>query len=68
MIRRKHRKIHNVYSSNKKEVTGIVNNGEEITKNVSFILQFSDSRRLMASSLTNLINNLSEWIHRIKYI
>ena len=68
MIRRKHRKIHNDYSSNKKEVIGIVNNGEEITKNVSFILQFIDSRRLMASSLTNLINNLSEWIHRIKYI
>ena len=68
MLRRKYRKIHNLYSSNKKEVRRIAKNGEEITKNISFILQFIDSRRLIASSLTNLVNNIFEWIHRIKYI
>ena len=42
-------------------------NGEKITKNISFMLQFIDSARFMASSLSNFINNLFEGIHRIKY-
>ena len=44
----------------------LIKNGEEITKNMSYILQFIDSARFMASSLSNLVNNLSEGIHRIK--
>ena len=31
------------------------------------MLQFNDSARFMASSLSNLVNNFSEGIHRIKY-
>ena len=31
------------------------------------ILQFIDSTRFMASSLLNLVNNLAEGIHKIKY-
>ena len=50
----------------KKEVTRIYKNGEENTKNISCILQFIDSARFMSSSLSNLFNNLSEGIHRIK--
>ena len=49
-----------------KEVTRIDKNGEEITKNISYILQFIDIARFMASSLSNVANNLSEGIHRIK--
>ena len=49
-----------------KEVTRIDKNGEKTTKNISYILQFIDSARFMASSLSNLVNNLSEIIHRIK--
>ena len=49
-----------------KEVTRIDKNREEITKNISYILQFIDSARFMASSLSNLVNNLSLGIHRIK--
>ena len=49
-----------------KEVTRIDKNGWEITKNISYILQFIDGARFMTSSLSNLVNNLSEWIHRIK--
>ena len=49
-----------------KGVTRIDKNGEEITKNISYILQVIDSARFMASSLSNLANNLSEGIHRIK--
>ena len=50
-----------------KEVPRIDKNGEEVRKNISCILQFIDSTRFMASSLSNLVNNLSEGIHRIKY-
>ena len=49
-----------------KQTTRIDKNGEEITKNISYILQFIDSTRFMASSLSNLANNLSEGLHRIK--
>ena len=49
-----------------KEVTRIDKNGEEITKNISYILQFINSARFMVSSLSNLVNSLSEGIYRIK--
>ena len=51
----------------KKEVTSIDKNGEKAAKNIAYILQFIDSARFMASSLLNLVNNLSEGIHRIKW-
>ena len=49
-----------------KEVTRIDKNGEGITKTICHILLFIDSTRFMASSLSNLVNNLSEGIRRIK--
>ena len=49
-----------------KELTRIDNNWEKITKNISYILQFLDSARFMASSLSNLVNNLSEGMNGIK--
>ena len=39
-----------------KEVTGIDKNGEDITKDISYILQFAGSTRFMASSLSSLVN------------
>ena len=36
-------------------------------KHLSYILQFIDSTRFMASLLSNLVNNLSEGIHRVKF-
>ena len=50
-----------------KEVTRIHKNGEAITKNISYILQFIGSARFMASPLSNLVNNLSEGTHKVKY-
>ena len=41
-------------------------NEEEITKNICYILKYIDSTKFMASSLSNLVNNHSEGIHRIK--
>ena len=48
-----------------KEVTRIDKTGEEITKNIPYILQLFDSARFIASSLSNYLNNISEGIHRI---
>ena len=48
------------------KVTRIDKNGEEITKNTSYIRQFIDTVWHMARSLLNRINNLSEGIHNIK--
>ena len=49
-----------------KEVARVDKNGEKITKNIFYILQFIDSARFMASSLSSLVDNPSEGIHRIK--
>ena len=43
-----------------KVVTRIDKNGEEITKNICYILQFIDSARFMARLLSNLVNTFSE--------
>ena len=39
---------------------------EEITKNGFYTLKFIESTRFMASSLSNVVNNLSQEIHIIK--
>ena len=36
-------------------------------KNISYILQFTDSARFMASSLSSFLFNLSEGINRIEW-
>ena len=48
------------------EVTRTDKNGKGITKKISYILQFIDGARFMASSSSNLFNNFSEEIHKIK--
>ena len=58
--------MHNLYTSNRKEILTIYENGEEINKNISYILQLIDSAIFMTSSLSNLIKNLSEGIQNIK--
>ena len=39
---------------------------KKITKVISYILQSIDSTKYMASSLSNLVNNLAEGIPKIK--
>ena len=39
---------------------------KEFTKTLFYKLQFIDGARLMASSLSNLVNNLAERIHKTK--
>ena len=38
--------MHNIDSCIEKEITRIDKNGEEITKNISYVLQFIDSTKL----------------------
>ena len=62
LFKRKHWKIHHLYSFNQKKVTRIHKNREK----KSYMLQFIDSVRFMTSSLSNLVKNLSKGIHKIK--
>ena len=39
---------------------------KKLEKNISFMLQFIDGAKFLARSLTNLVNNLSEGIRKIK--
>ena len=49
------------------EVTRTHKNGERVTKNISYILQFIDTMQFMVSSLSNLADNISEGIHKVKW-
>ena len=50
-----------------KEVARTDKNREEIIeKNISYMLQIIEGTRCMANT-SNLLNNISEQIHRIKY-
>ena len=51
-----------------KEVTRTDINEEEITKNISYILQFIDSARFMASSLSDLANSFLNTDKMIKNV
>ena len=50
----------------KKEITEIDKVGNKSVVNVSYKIKFIDSARFMASSLSNLVDNLAERIHKIK--
>ena len=59
MLRRKYRKMYNIFSTNKKKIENII---IEITYKIKFI----DSHRFMSMPLSKLIDNLSERIHNNK--
>ena len=50
-----------------KEVTKINKDGNESVVPVSYKIEFIDSARFMAGSLSNLVDNLTEEIYKIKY-
>ena len=50
-----------------KEVTNIDKDSNESVATISYKIKFIDKARFMASSLSNLVNNLAEGIRKIKY-
>ena len=62
MSSRKFRKVQNIFCSNKKEVTKINKDGNESVFFISFKLKLIESAGFMASSLSNLVDNLAEGI------
>ena len=49
-----------------KEVTNIDKDGNESVVTISYKTKFIDSARFMATSLSNLVDNLTEAVHKIK--
>ena len=49
-----------------KKITKINKYGNESVVTVSYKIKFIDSARFMTSSLSNLVDNLTEGIHKIK--
>ena len=49
-----------------KEVTEIDKDGNKTLETISYKIKFIDSARFMATSLSNLADNLTEEIHKIK--
>ena len=66
LFTRTYQKMHNLFRSNIKKVTRIDKKGKEISKSKSYRLQFIDTARFIARSLSNLVNSLCEGIHKIR--
>ena len=62
----KQRKVQNFFCSKKNEITKINKDGNESVVNISYKITFINSARFMASSLSNLVDNLAEGVHKIK--
>ena len=63
---RKYRKVQNFFCSNRKKVIKIDEDSNESLVTISYKMKFIDSARFMATSLSNLADNLTEGIHKIK--
>ena len=62
----KYRKVQKIFCSTEKEVTKIDKDGNESVATISDKIKCIDSAIFMASSLSNLVDNLAEGIHKIK--
>ena len=59
-------KVQNFSSSNIKKVKEIDKVGNENVETISYKIKFIDSTRFMATSLSNLVDNLTERLNKIK--
>ena len=62
----KHRKVQNVFHSNEKKVAKIDKDRNESVVTISYKINFIDSARFMETSLSSLVDNLTEGIHKVK--
>ena len=63
----KQKKLQNFFHSNKKEITKIDIDGNKSADNIFYKIKYIDSMRLTTTSLSNLVDNLAERIHKIKF-
>ena len=63
----KQRKVETFSVPIKKVITKIDKKGNETVDTVSYKMKFIDSIRFMERSLSNLVDNLTEGIYKIKY-
>ena len=63
----KHRRVHTFSVPKEKEIRKADKDDNEDTITISYKIKCIASARFMASSLSNLVNNLAEGIHKIKY-
>ena len=66
MSRENYRKYKTFSVPIEKVITKIDKDGNESVVTISYKIQFIDSARFMASSLSNLVNNFAEVVHKIK--
>ena len=59
-------KYKNISVQIEKEVIKVDKDGNEYIIIISYKIEFIESARFMASSLSNLVDNLEEGIHKIK--
>ena len=62
----KQRKVQSFFCSNKKEITKIDKDRNKSVVNISYKMKFIVTVIFMAKSLSNLVDNLTEGIHKIK--
>ena len=62
----KYRKVQNIFCPNRKRSYKIDKEGNESVVTISCKIKFIDSARFMATSLSNLVDNLTEGIDKIK--
>ena len=62
----KHRKYKTFSVTIEKEVTKIEKDGNENVATISYKVKFIDTARITASSLSNLVDDLAEEIHKVK--
>ena len=65
-VSEKYRKVQNFFRSNRNEVTKINKDGNEGVVTISYKIKFIDNAMFLASSLSNLVDNLTEGIHKNK--
>ena len=62
----KHRNYKTFSVTIEKEVTKIEKDGNENVATISYKVKFIDTARITASSLSNLVDDLAEEIHKVK--
>ena len=66
MYRRRNKKYKTLSVSIKKEITEISKKGNKTVEIKSYKIKFINTMRFMASSISNLVDNLTGGFHKIK--